>query len=117
MVYETLGGITRVVVLPAALVAAVQYTWWYPSLMLILTLRARHIDAKRLIWVKSLKSRDRPRLKESTSERVSLSSSKLQLRAGWLWAARLAALTRARASSLRISSSKNHLSAMTFSHD
>ena len=52
------------------------------DLMLILMLRARHTEghteAKLLIWVRSLKSRDRPRLKQSTIERSSLSNSILQ---------------------------------------
>ena len=43
--------------------------------MLILMLRARHSEEKRLIWVRNLKSRDRPRLSQSTLERLSLSHS------------------------------------------
>ena len=43
--------------------------------------RARRVDAQRLIWVKSLKSRDRPWFNQSTIERLSLSSSNLQ---SWL---------------------------------
>ena len=62
-------------------------------------------------------SRDRPRLKQSTIERLSLCTSGLQSCTGRLWAARSAALTRAWASSFRISSSKNHLSAMTSLHE
>ena len=38
-------------------------------LMLILVLRARLLDAKRLIWVRSLRSRDRPQVKQSAVER------------------------------------------------
>ena len=43
--------------------------------MLILMLRARHTEEERLIWVRNLKSRDRPRLSQSTIERLSLSHS------------------------------------------
>ena len=39
---------------------------------------ARHTVAKRLIWVRSLKSRNRPRVKQSTIERLALSNSILQ---------------------------------------
>ena len=52
-------------------------------LMLILIFRARHVD-ERMIWVRSLKSRDRPRL--NTIEGLSLRSN-LQSCTGWLWAA------------------------------
>ena len=44
--------------------------------------------------------RDRPRLKQSTIVRLSLSSSNLQSCTGWLWAARSAALTAAELPSL-----------------
>ena len=55
------------------------------------------------------------RLKQSTIERLSLCNSILQSSTGWLCAERSAALTRA--SSPSISSSKNHLSAITFFHE
>ena len=64
--------------------------------MLILMLRAIHTEAKRLIWVRSLKSRDRPRLTHMTIDERSVP------------------LTRPWASSLSFSSSKIHLSAITF---
>ena len=53
-------------------------------LMLILMLRAKHTDAKRLIWARNLKSRDRPRLKQSTVERLSPSISIQQSCTAWL---------------------------------
>ena len=80
------------------------------NLMLILMLRARHTDPKRLIWVRNLKSRDRPRVKQSTIERLSLSNGILQSCTGWQCAERSAALTEALASSQRKTSSKNILS-------
>ena len=98
---EFFGWLIRVVVLSGALVAAVEVTW-YPSDADPGVAR----QAYRLIWVRSLKSRDRPWLKQSTIEILSQSSCDLQSCTGWLWAARSAALTRALASSLRISSPK-----------
>ena len=66
MVHETLGGIIRVVVLSGGVVAAVEFTW-YPSDADYAFAR-QAVDAKLLIRVRSLKCRDRPRLKQSTVE-------------------------------------------------
>ena len=76
MVYETLGRNVCGVVLSAALTNVAEFAGCPSDADPDVS-----SQAKRLIWVRSLKSLDRPRLKQSTIERLSLSSSILQ---SWL---------------------------------
>ena len=80
----------------AALVAAVEFTWDPSDADSDIARQAHRCKTSDL--GQEFEVAGRPRLKQSTVERLSLSDSIMRSCTRWMWAARSAALTRAQAS-------------------